>query len=459
MIFFKKKKQETVGPPIELNALGGSGPEIQRREIDARQIEQIVPVKEMLYDALIKRADRIMLDYTRDAVAAQYMIDGLWHTVDPRDRATGDGMLAVLKTLTGMKVEERRVRQEGKFQIEHEQTKAKFVGTVTCQGVKTGERVIIELAPKKRKDFKTLDELGMREQMQQKLLEHMRAPQGIVLISAPPASGFTTAWNVCLRSTDRMLRDFLGVEDKAKHETDVENINITTFDGAAGETPDKMLPKLMLTQPEVVVFSDLCNAATVNKLCEYANDPREGKLVIAGVRAQDACEALLRVLLLKADAKEFAKAVRAVLSVRLVRKLNDTCKQPYTPPPQLLAKLGIPAGRVQVLYKEWAPPPPPATPEEEKAERKRKAKLPPAACPLCEQEGSLCHGLGYRGRTGIFELLEVNDQLREALVKQPKLEVLRQLARTAGHRGLQEEGILLVAQGITSLTELQRVLK
>jgi len=181
--------------------------------------------------------------------------------------------------------------------------------------------------------------------------------------------------------------------------------------------------------------------------------------VIAGVRAQDACEALLRVLLLKASAKDFAKAIRAVLSVRLVRKLNDTCKQPYTPPLQLLNKLGIPQGRVKVLYKEWTPPPPPATPEEQKAERKRKAKLPPTACPLCEQEGPLCHGIGYRGRTGVFELLEVNDQIREALVKQPKLEVIRQLARAAGHRGLQEEGILLVAQGLTSLTELQRVLK
>ena len=223
-------------------------------------------------------------------------------------------------------------------------------------------------------------------------------------------------------------------------------------------TPDKLLPKLMLTQPEVIVFSDLCNAATVNKLCEYANDPREGKLVIAGVRAQDACEALLRVLLLKAAPKEFATAVRAVLCVRLVRKLNDICKQPYTPPPQLLAKLGIPAGRVKVLYKEWTPPPPP-TPEEEKESEKRKLKLPPTACPLCEQDGPLCHGIGYRGRTGIFELLDVNDQLREALVKEPKLEVLRKIARAAGHRSLQEEGILLVAQGLTSLTELQRVLK
>jgi type II secretory ATPase GspE/PulE/Tfp pilus assembly ATPase PilB-like protein len=73
--------------------------------------------------------------------------------------------------------------------------------------------------------------------------------------------------------------------------------------------------------------------------------------------------------------------------------------------------------------------------------------------------GPSCHGLGYLGRTGIFELLTVDDTMRDALLNQPKLEVLRQIAKKSGHRGLQEEGVLLVAQGITSLTELQRVLK
>jgi type II secretory ATPase GspE/PulE/Tfp pilus assembly ATPase PilB-like protein len=178
-------------------------------------------------------------------------------------------------------------------------------------------------------------------------------------------------------------------------------------------------------------------------------------LIIAGVRAKDAVEALLRVLLLKASAPEFAEAVRAVLCVRLIRKLNDTCKQPYPPPPQLLQKLGIPPGRVQALYREWQPPPP--DPEEER--RRRRKALPPGTCPLCELEGPQCHGIFYRGRTGIFELLEVNDDIRKALVKKPQLEVLRSIARKSGHRGLQEEGILLVARGVTSLNELQRVMK
>lgn len=456
MALFKKKQQEVVEPPIDLNATGVIGPEKSQREIAARQSEVVVPVKELIYDAIVRRAEKVMLDYTREMASGRYLIDGVWHNIEPRERALGDAMLVVLKTLAGLKPEERRARQEGEFQVEHQVTRAKFTATITSQGVKTGERVILELRAKKGKVLKSLDDLGMRDTMQEKLKEAMRGEGGLVLISAPPAGGFSTLWNVALNSTDRYLRDFACLEDEAHPETRAENVNVTTFNGPAGETPDQMLKKLMLTQPDVLALPDLCNAATVNQLCRLATDPREPRLVIAGVRAKDAIEALLRVLLLKASGKEFAQAIRAVVNVRLVRRLNDTCKQAYQPPPQLLKQLGIPQGRVKVLYKEWSPPPP--DPEEEAGKKKKKPPLPPGACPLCEQEGPLCQGLGYRERTGIFELLDVNDALRDALVKQPKLEVLKKVARQSGHRGLQEEGILLVAQGTTSLSELKRVM-
>jgi type II secretory ATPase GspE/PulE/Tfp pilus assembly ATPase PilB-like protein len=296
----------------------------------------------------------------------------------------------------------------------------------------------------------------MREQMQERLREYMKGHSGLVLVSAPPGQGFTTTWNIVLNCTDRLLRDFSGIEDKQKHETTAENVNLMTYDSTAGETPEAIIPKLMLRQPDAFVVPDLCNGKIVNELCELANDDREPRLAVGGIRAQDACEALLRVLVLKCDPAEFAKALRAVVCVRLIRKLNETCKQAYQPAPQLLAKLGIPPGRVKALYREWTPPPP-LTPEEEK--RQAKEILPPGACPLCRLEGPQCNGIGYRDRTAIFELLEVNDQLREAIVKQPKLEILRNVARAAGHRSLQEEGILLVAKGVTSLSELQRVLK
>jgi type II secretory ATPase GspE/PulE/Tfp pilus assembly ATPase PilB-like protein len=112
----------------------------------------------------------------------------------------------------------------------------------------------------------------------------------------------------------------------------------------------------------------------------------------------------------------------------------------------VLQRLGIPAGRVQTLYREKQPLPPGVEPP------KRKKGDPPEICPQC-------NGIGYHGRTAIYEVLIVDDKLREAIAKQPKIEVLRQVSRQAGNWSLQEEGILLLAQGVTSFTELQRVLK
>ena len=139
--------------------------------------------------------------------------------------------------------------------------------------------------------------------------------------------------------------------------------------------------------------------------------------------------------MLKVSADQFAPVVKVVLNTRLIRKLCEECRQPYAPNPEMLKKLGIPPDRVQALYR---PPAPPEDPKE-----------------ICQA----CRGIGYKGRTAIFELLIVDDKLRAALVKQPQLEVLRKVARAAGQRGIQEEGLVLVVKGVTSLQELQRVLK
>jgi len=129
-------------------------------------------------------------------------------------------------------------------------------------------------------------------------------------------------------------------------------------------------------------------------------------------------------------------AARVALNVRLLRKLCDKCKEAYAPPPQLLQQLGIPAGRVEAFYR-------PPTPDPEKPQEP------------CRQ----CQGLGYFGRTGIFEMLAVDEQVKAALTEKPQVAAVRQAARKAGMRLLQEEGIVLVATGVTSLPELMRALK
>ena len=132
--------------------------------------------------------------------------------------------------------------------------------------------------------------------------------------------------------------------------------------------------------------------------------------------------------------REFAKHVSAVLCGRLVRKLCESCKVAYEPTPALAKKLGLPEGKVEALFR---------VPKPEEIEKP------------CET----CGGLGYIGRTGLFELLLVDDAIRQTLLKEPKLELLRRTARAGGMRTFQEEGVLLIARGVTSLAELQRVLK
>jgi len=427
----EKKANYEKGPPVTLTAMGGETDRDNNANLlTARQSPGFVFAKELISDAVARRADKVMLDYAREGVAVRYQIDGFWHDVDPREREDGDLMLAVLKKISALNPEERRDRQEGRFGAQYEG--ASYAATLISQGTKTGERAIVQLADDKVK-ITVLAETGIREKVQEQLKEILARRQGFVLISAMPSGGLTTATYAVLRATDRYIRDFAAVEDEAHPEEEVENVEVTTYNGPAGETPATVLPKLIRKEPNVIVVRDLPNAETVRILCNEAVD---GRLILSTIRAKEAVEALVRVLLLKVPANDFAAAITAVLNVRLIRKLCDTCKEAYTPPPDLLKKLGIPQGRVKAFHR------PPQPKEDEKQE-------------VCGD----CNGIGYKGRTGIFELLTIDDALRTALVKQPKLDVLRKQARKAGSRSLQDEGLLLVARGVTSLPELMRVLK
>jgi type II secretory ATPase GspE/PulE/Tfp pilus assembly ATPase PilB-like protein len=193
-----------------------------------------------------------------------------------------------------------------------------------------------------------------------------------------------------------------------------------------------VLPGLIRKYPNVYVMRDFTNLDAVKLLLNEVRD--DDRLVITNAHAKSAPEALLRLLKYKVPQKDFAQSVLAVLCVRLIRKLCDACKVAYAPTPDLLKKLGIPQGKVEALYRQ---------PKPEEVQKP------------CKE----CADIGFKGRTGIFELLEVDDRIREILIKKPDMELLRKAARAAGMRPLQEEGLLLVAKGVTSLAELQRVLK
>lgn len=500
------------GVPVVLTPAADNERDHAARLLAARQTMGFQHARKLVYDALCRRADAVMLDYSQQGVGLRLLIDGVWQNGEPMDREAGDPMLETLKSLSGMSPKDRQARQEGKFAgdymvfrksvFEHvekakeayrkklapqltkelaapglsqadlqlrikmvadDRTRERFASAIgpwtpvelkdlpqlrgtekvdpnrsldkmncvvklTSQGTQTGERVILQLEIKKTR-FATLDEIGMRPKMQEQLRDIMGQESGIVLFSAIPAGGLRTTMNLVLRSADRFVREFAAVEDESNRYEPVENIPVTTYKSSDGQTPVSVLPNLFHHEPQVAVVRDLVNAQTVELLISEVPKPR---MILSTIRAKDSVEAIYRVLALGIPASDFAPVLNGVLCQRLVRKLCDTCKEAYAPTPQVLAQLGIPAGRVQALYR------PPQRRE--------------VVCPECG-------GVGYLGRTAIYELLVLDNTLRQNLAANPKPDAFRQMAQKSGLRSIQDEGIVLVAKGVTSLQELMRVLK
>lgn len=424
--------------PIEFTAAGQTPDEQKANLKVVKPSPGFEPAKELVAEAIIKDATVTVLDFSVNQVTLRFQIDGLWHAGVPMDRETGDYLLATLKQLAGLDYRERRVRQEGSFSTLYLKIRQKF--KLVSQGIPTGERVALYL-DYKRDPLETAEQLGMRASMIKQLRGLLEDPKlGNLLVSAVPGEGYTTAWRGVLATCDRLTRDYFVLEEKGKNEPEVINIYPVDFDPAKGETAMSPIPQLLLKEPDVLAFPELPNGELVDDIVELSTS--KSIPVFTRIPGKHCCDALLRTLVLKPNVETFAENITAVISMRLIRKLCDSCKVPYQPHPSLLQKLGLPAGRIAVLYKPFVFQP--GMVDENEVEIQ----------PCAE-----CSGIGYRGRTGLFELLIINDELRSALKTKPRLDQLSAIAKRHGHVSMQMEGIVMVASGKTSLEELQRVLK
>ncbi len=424
----EKKDPHEAGPPVVLGARGGATErEDKANVLAARQAPGLRDVRVVVADAVSRHATTVMLDYAQQGVGVRYLIDGVWHNGEPLERETADPMLEALKILCGKNPGDRQSRQQGAFTADYQSVK--YYGTFASQGTKTGERAVLQFEDRQTQ-FDTLETLGMRPKMRDDLKELLNHDRGFMLFSALPASGLRTTVTVALKAMDRFVRDFTAVEEEKTRYEAVENVKVSTYRAAEGQTPASILRNVFHEEPDVVVVRDLVDGLTVKRLCD---EIPHGRMILSSVRAKDCAEALLRVLALKVAPAVFAEKITGVLNQRLVRRLCEHCKEAYVPPPQVLKQLGIPEGRVEAFYR----------PPQQQAEE------------VCEA----CMGIGYVGRTAVFELLAVDDAVRKVLASTPKLDLVRQAAHKSGMRTLQEEGIVLVAKGVTSLQELSRVLK
>ncbi len=299
----ERKAEYEKGAPVDLMAIGSKEErENQANLINARQSPGYLLVKEMIAEMVDRRSDRTILDYTQQSVVARQHVDGVWHNGEARDRESGDVMLAVMKTLANLNATERRKKQDGKFGAKYKEHS--FICPITSQGVPTGERVMVQLLGGYQRNFRKYEDLGMRQKLAEQWAALMARDKGMLIVAGTPEGGVTTLTDVSLMETDRLLRDFVAIEELNHREREIENIEVTTYDSSKGETAASVLPSLIRKYPNVYVMRDLSETEAAKMLLKEVTD--DERLLITNVHAKIAPEALIA----NAAAQSAAQRVR-----------------------------------------------------------------------------------------------------------------------------------------------------
>jgi type IV pilus assembly protein PilB len=232
--------------------------------------------------------------------------------------------------------------------------------------------------------------------------------------------------------------------DRKDTESEIENIIAHRFNADKGETPNSILRKILLSQPDGITVPNVMNSETLDELAKQAVSQRRS--ILTRVQAKSAADALLQLYNLAGNKKQFVSAVTCVTGQRLARRLCDACKQPIQVQPKMIQQLGGDPSQQSVIYQPFKMPPP-----EQRLDKKGKPiEIPPCAT---------CAAIGYIGRIAIFETIIVNDQIRSALLQNSSAGTIGKLAVKSGNKPMLAGGYQLVLLGITTLAEVQRVLK
>lgn len=426
---------------VELNFSPAGDTDVLRKSalIKARQSAGFVPLKEMLFDGKSKRADIIQIDYTQTQAVAKMFVDGTWHATAPMDRPAGDALLVSLKSLAGLNPAERRAKQKGTFSFKSELGKAEVL--VRSQGVKTGEKVRMKFV-RETKNLLNLKQLGMFSSMADKFIACLNS-SGIVIVSAPSKHGLSSTWQGVLVSADRLTRDCVGLISSDEMETAIENVTPKEYE--SDDLAATALKAVLLTQPDAIALPEIPSSDVLDMLSDQVLTQDRGAWL--QVNSNSAAEALLRVYSKAGNRDNFRQAVKYVTCQRLLRRLCDDCKQEVPVPPKTIKALGGDPKTQKTIHQHWRLPPP----EQRVDEKGREIEFP-----TCET----CRGLGYIGRIAIFEMIKVNDAVREALKKSPKVAAIDKVAtESKAKKSMKSGAYKLVLMGVTSLPEVQSTLK
>ncbi len=376
-------------------------------------------VNQILADAIEQRATDIHLEPFEDELRVRYRIDGVLEDVPvpAQLKRYQPAIVSRVKILSNLDIAEKRLPQDGRIKIRMGQGEVDV--RVSVIPMVHGEAVVLRLL---RQDaaLRGLDELQMTARETNLMRSVLGLPHGIVLVTGPTGSGKTTTLYAALQEINSSDRKIITIEDPVEYQ--LKGINQIQVSEKTGLTFARGLRSILRHDPDVVLIGEIRDAETAEIAVQAS---LTGHLVFSTLHTNDAPGALTRLVDMGVEPYLVASSVEAVLAQRLVRVLCPACKEPDVSPAAEAARRTMGLADTLTLFRAVG----------------------------CEQ----CRQTGFQGRRAVFEMMDVNDEMRELILSSASSGNIRNLATLSGMRSLHEDGWRIVAEGMTTIDEVLRV--
>lgn len=392
----------------------------------------LVPAKDLLTNAVSRRADTIIVEPKGNRSLVRFYIDGVAYPGARLPVKQGLAVTQMVKLLAGLDIQQRRKPQTGGIKAELSEVPYELAveSTPIAEGA---ERLTVRVRNLKQK-LETPDEVGFSDTMKARIRELSAAKQGAILACGPPHSGTTTTALATLRSVDAYMYSIFSIADLGEREL----MHVTNFEIDLEEEFEETVIRLGRKECDVLLMDPIRTVDAVKHVFEA----QKKMMVVSEFTAKDAAHGIVQLIQWLGNPQIVADGLSAIISQKLVRQLCDDCKTAFRPNPKVLNRVGLPP-ETRTLYRPPVPPSPSEMDEDDEE------YLP------CRK----CDATGYHGRLALFEMIEIEGPMKELVASGPTVADIKALARQEHMQTLQREGLRFVSQGKTSLEELQRAFK
>ena len=398
----------------------------------------------MILETAVKiGASDIHLEPSEENTRLRYRVDGVLTEKRTLPKEMHDSIIARIKILAQMKIDEKRIPLDGRFKVQVGNTQTDL--RVSTLPTIYGEKVVIRLLKEEGSIF-TFKDLGMRGLSLKRFEESLLKPTGMILVTGPTGSGKTVTLASALSKLNTVRVNIVTLEDPV--EIRVVGVNQVQVNPQAGLTFANGLRSFLRQDPNIIMVGEIRDSETAELAIQAA---LTGHLVLSTLHTNSSSGALPRLLDMGAESFLLASTVNVILAQRLVRKICPDCIEEYTPPPEIEEDIKSTLGSIETSKVLMS---------KDKIIADDMKKVASGKIELFRGKGcEKCGKSGYKHRVGIFEVLEMSPKIAELTLERKPADLIEKVAIEEGMLTLLQDGYLKVLEGITSLEEVLRVAK